>query len=331
MKLEVKFKGLVLLLALIATPFFVNAQTLEEAQKAYNAGVTAKSEGNIEEAIAQFTTCATACEYLVEEEEDETAEELMYSVQAAIPGLYLKLGSDQLQAKQVSEGLDNLYKAREVADLYGESETKKKAEKYITQVHYKLGASKYKSGDFDAALEQLDKSLAMNPNYVSAYYLKTVVYKKQGDDESLKATALKGMEVAAAKNDTKNKNKIAKLAHGHFLKKGNAAKSASNFDEAIANLNTALEFDATDATTLYLLSATYLAKGDNDNAISTGETAVENEAGGEEAKAKIYMVIAEAQTNKGDTGAACATYKKAAFGQYAELANYKIEHELKCE
>lgn len=331
MKLEVKFKGLVLLLALIATSLFVNGQTLEEAQKAYNAGVTAKTDGNIEEAIAQFTTCATACEYLVEEEEDETAEELMYSVQAVIPGLYLKLGSDQLQAKQVSEGLDNLYKAREVAETYGESETKKKAEKYITQVHYKLGASKYKSGDFDAAHVELDKALAMNPNYVSAYYLKTVVYKKQGDAEALKATALKGMEVATAKKDTKNKAKIANLAHGYFLKKGNEAKSASKFDEAITNLNTALEFDAVDATTLYLLSATYFAKGDYDSAISTGETAILNESGGDEAKAKIYMVIAESQTKKGNTSAACATYKKAAVGQYAELANYRIEHELKCE
>lgn len=331
MKLEVKFKGLVLLLALIATPLFVNAQTLEEAQKAYNAGVTAKTDGNIEEAIAQFTTCATACEYLVEEEEDETAEELMYSVQAVIPGLYLKLGSDQLQAKQVSKGLENLYKAREVAETYGETDTKKKAEKYITQVHYKLGASKYKSGDFDAAHVELDKALAMNPNYVSAYYLKSVVYKKQEDDEALKATALKGMEVAGAKNDTKNKAKIANLAHGYFLKKGNEAKSGEKFDEAIMDLNTALEFDATDATTLYLLSATYLAKGDFDNAISSGETAVQSESGGEEAKAKIYMIMAEAQTKKGDTSAACATYKKAAVGQYAELANYRIEHELKCE
>jgi len=330
MRLEVKLKGLALILALITAPIFVSAQSMEEAQKAYNAGVTAKTDGNIQEAITQFTTCVETCEILVEEEE-EGAEDLMYTVQAVIPGLYLKLGADQIQNKQVSEGLENLYKGREVADMYGDSDSKEKAEKYIAKVHYKLGASKYKSGDYAAAHAELDKCLEVKPDYVGAYYLKTVVYKKEGNDEGLKASATKGIEVAKAKNDTKNANKIANLAHGHFLKKGNEAKSASNLDEAVTYLNTALEFDATDATTLYLLSATYLAKGDNDNAITTGETAVLNEGGGEEAQAKIYMIIAEAQTNKGDTSSACATYKKAAVGQYAELANYKIEHELKCE
>lgn len=331
MRLEVKLKSTVMLLALLALPFSMFAQTLEEAQKAYNAGVTAKNDGNIEEALKQFTSCVEMCEVLYEEEEDETAEELMYTVQAVIPGMYLKLGSDQITAKQISEGIETLNKTIEVSESYGDSETKKKAEKYLTQVHYKVGASKYKAGELDAAITELDKALAINPNYVSAYYLKSVVYKKKGDDEALKTTALKGIEVADAKGDTKNKAKIAKLGKGHFLKKGNEAKGASKYDEAITNLNTALEFAPTDATTLYLLSTTYLAKGSYADAIETGNKAVENEKGDDEAKAKIYMTIAEAQTKKGDTSAACATYKKAAVGQYAELANYRIQHELKCE
>lgn len=331
MRLEVKLKGLLLLLTLIATPLFVNAQSLEDAQKAYNAGVTAKTDGNIEEAIAQFTTCVETCEVLYEEEEDETAEELMYTVQAYIPGLYLKLGSDQLQAKQITAGLDNLYKAREVAETYGEEDTKEKAEKYITQVHYKVGASKYKAEDYDAAHEELDKALAMDPTYVKAYYLKSVAYKKQENEEAFKANSLKGIEVADAKNDKKNKDKIVALAHGYYLKKGNDEKTAAQLDDAIASLNSALEFKATDVTTLYLLSSTYLAKGSYADAVTTGETAVANETGGEEAQAKIYMVIAEAQAKDGNNGAACASYKKAAVGQYAELANYRIEHELKCE
>ena len=331
MRLHVKSKLLVTLIAFMAFSFAASAQTLEDAQKAYNAGVTAKGEGNIEEAIKQFTSCVEMCEVLYEEEEDETAEELMYSVQAVIPGLYLKLGSDQITAKQITAGVETLNKTIEVADSYGDGDTKKKAEKYLTQVHYKVGASKYKAGELDAAITELNNALAINPNYVSAYYLKSVVYKKKGDDEAFKATALKGIEVADAKGDSKNKAKIAKLGNGHFLKKGNDAKGASKYDEAIANLNTALEFAPTDATTLYLLSTTYLAKGSYANAIDAGNKAVENEKGNDEAKAKVYMTIAEAQTKKGDNSAACATYKKAAVGQYAELANYRIEHELKCE
>lgn len=330
MKLEVKFKGLVLLFALIAAPFFANAQSMEEAQTAYNAGVTAKTDGDLAEAIAQFTTCVETCEYLVEDEE-EGAEDLMYQVQAYIPSLHLQLGSAQLKEKKITEGLENLYKAKETAELYGEDEAKTKAVKYITQVHYKVAGSKYKGADYETALVELDKALAMDPTYVPAYYLKTVVYKKQANDEAFKAAATKGIEVGTAKKDKKNTDKIIALAHGHFLKKGNEAKGASKLDEAIAYLNSALEFKADDVTTLYLLSSTYLEKGSYGDAVATGEKAVEAETGGAEAQAKIYMIIAEAQAKDGNNGAACASYKKAAVGQYAELANYRIEHELKCE
>ncbi len=312
-------------------PLSITAQTLEEAQKAYNAGVTANGEGNLEEAISQFTTCIEACEYLVEEEEDETAEELLYTVQAVVPKLYLQLGTGQLQEKKVTEGLANVYKAKEVAGNYGDTETLERAKKIIPQIHYKLGASKYKAGDLDKAIEELDKALAVNNNYGAAYYLKSVVYKKKGDDEAFKETALAGIKATKEAKDAKTEKKITVLAQKHFLKKGNDAKGASKYAEAEQYLNTSLEFMPTDVTTLFLLAQTYSSQKKYNEAIETGNKAVENETGGDEAKAKIYMIIAEAQTNKGDKSGACATYKKAAVGQYAELANYRIEHELKCE
>jgi tetratricopeptide (TPR) repeat protein len=327
----VKIKGLILGFAIIAFSFSTQAQSLEEAQLAYNAGVTAKNEGNIEEAISQFEACIKASEVILTQGDDEVVEGLLSTVTAVVPGLYLKLGSDQILANKINEGLVSLNKTIEVAESYGDTDSKDKAEKLITQVHYKVGGSKYKAGDLDAALVEFDKALAMDSNFVAAYYIKAVVYKKQDNDELLKATALKGIEVAKANNDKKNQEKIEKLAKGHFLKKGNDAKGASKYDEAIINLNNALEFDANDATALYLLSSTYLAKGDNSNAIEIGEKAIASEEGGAEAQAKIYMVIAEAQVNNGDASGACASYKKAAVGQYSEIANYKIQQELKCE
>ncbi len=331
MNLKVKLKGIVLMMALLAFSFSMNAQTLEEAQKAYNAGVTAKGEGNLQEAITQFTTCVGMCETLYEEDEDETAEELMYSVQAVIPGLYLQMGTEQLKNQQVDEGVETLKETVKIAGDYGDAEVKDKAEKYLAQVYYKLGASKYKAGEMDAAIAELDKALEVSPDYIGAYYLKTVVYKKKEDDEMLKSTALEGIAKADASNETKYKEKIQSLANSHFLKKGNDAKTAGNYDEAITNLNSALEFNSSDVTSLYLLSSSYLEKGSYDEAIEAGNKGVEAETGGEEAQAKIYMIIAESQAKKGDVGGACATYKKAAVGQYAELANYRIEHELKCE
>lgn len=330
MRADVIFKSIIALLVLSIMPVSLSAQSLEEAQKAYNAGVQAKGEENIEEAITQFTTCIEACEYLIEEEEDEEAEALFDQVSMIVPKLYLQLGTTQLQNKEMESGLANVYKANETAGNYGDDETLAKTKKIIPQIHYKVGASKYKAGDLDAAITELDKAISVDPDYGSAYYLKAVVYKKKDDDEAFTTVAKQGIAATERSNDANMKNKISDLARKHFLKKGNDAKGASKYADAETFLNQSLEFGPNDVTALYLLAQTYVSSKKYDNAIETGNKAVENETSGDEAKAKIYMVIAEAQVAKGDTSGACATYKKAAVGQYAEMANYKIQHELKC-
>lgn len=331
MRIEVKLRSIIALVIIMALPLTVFSQTLEEAQKAYNAGVTANSEGNTEEAINQFNACIEACEYLVDMEEDETAEELMYTVQAVVPKLYYQLGTTQLSNKEVEKGIANIYKAKEVAGYYGDTDTEAKAKKVIPQIHYKIAASKFKANDLDAALSELDKSIAANPDYASAYYLKAVVYKKKDDDDAFKKTAQDGIAAAKRSNNRKIESKISETGLKHFLKKGNDAKGAAKYDEAVSYLNSALEFDEEDGTTLFLLTSTYSSKGDYSSAISTGEKAVAVETGGPEAQAKIYLVIAEAYAKKGDNSAACDAYKKAAVGQYQEHAEYQIEHVLKCE
>ncbi|MBN1117838.1 MAG: tetratricopeptide repeat protein [Bacteroidales bacterium] len=331
MRIAKNFKSLVTVLFLFAVTIMASGQTLEEAQKAYNAGITANSEGNTEEAIKQFTACIEACEYLVEEEEDEEAETLQYTVEDVLPNLYLNLGTEQLQNENIEAGLANLYKAKETAGWYGKDDVAKKAGDRIAKAHYAEGVNKYKASDLDGAVADLDKAIAADADYSSAYYVKAVILKKKDDDAAFKATALEGIAACKRSNDTKMLSKIEDLAFKHFLKKGNDAKVASKHDEAVSLLNSALEFGENDVTTLLLLAQTYSAQENLDAAIETGNKAVENETNGAEAQAKIFIIIAEAYAKKGDNSAACAAYKKAAVGQYAEHANYQIEHVLKCE
>lgn len=315
----------------LAVSFVATAQTMEEASKAYNAGAAANSENNLSEAIKQFEICITACEYLVENEESEEAETLLATVQAALPKLYYQLGTEQLQNQQNDEGLANVYKAKAVAKTYGDKETVEKANTIIPQVHYKIAATKYKAEDLDGAITELDKAIAANPDFSNAYYLKAVVLKKKDNDAAFKETAINGLAACKRSNDADAEKKIKDLGYKHFLKKGNDAKAAQKYDIAVGHLNSALEFNPDDATTLYLLASTYSAQNKLDDAIKTAENAIENEKGGAEAQAKIYLLIAEAQVKKGNNAAACAAYKKAAVGQFAEHANYQVQHVLKCE
>ncbi|MBN2484611.1 MAG: hypothetical protein JXB34_01425 [Bacteroidales bacterium] len=330
MKKAVKLK-IYMAALLVMAPFMLQAQTLDDAQKAYNAAVTANNEGNLAEAIAQFTTSLDACEYLVEEEEDETAEELLNTIQSVLPKLYLQLGSEQLQNQQVTEGLENLYKAKDLSRKFGEKETLEKVTNIIPQVHYKLAASLYKEDKLDEAVAECNKAIEVNADYTAAYYIKAAILKKKDDDAAFKTAALEGIVACKRTNDSKQEQKIADLGYKHFLKKGIDAKGASKYAEAIDFIKSSLEFEANDATSLYLLASIYSSQGDFNQAISTGNLAIENEKGGDEAKAKVYMIIAEAHAKKGDNAAACAAYKKAAVGPYLESANYQIEHVLKCE
>lgn len=331
MRPDVVLRSIIMVIVALLLPLSVSAQTLADAQKSYNAAVTANGEGNVEEAISQFNTCIETCEYLVEEEEDEEAEELMYKVQAVVPRLYLQLGTNQLKNKQIKEGLDNLYKGKEVAGNYGDKESLEKANQLIPKVHYTLGGSKMKSGDLDGAITELDKAIKANADYAKAYYLKTAVYKQKGDDDAIAATAKLGIAASKRDKDMKTGSKISELAEKHFLLKGNEAKGASKLEDAVNYLNNSLEFNPVNPTTLYLLAQTYSAQKKYAECISTAKTAVENENGSDEDKAKIYMLIAESQTSLGKNTEACASYKKAAVGAYEELATYKIKHELKCE
>ena len=231
------------------------------------------------------------------------------------------MGTNQIKEEEVTKGLENLYKAKEVATSYGDTETAEKANSIIPQVHYKLGTSKFKSDDLDGAVVELDKAIAVDPDYVAAYYLKSFIYKKKRD----------GIAAAKRSNDPKMEAKIQDLGLKHFLKEGNDAKGSAKYDDAVRLLKNALEFDANDGTALYLLASTYSSKGDYTEAIEIGQKAVDAETGGAEAKAKIYLIIAEAYAKKGDNSAACEAYKKAAVGQFAEHAQYQIEHVLKCQ
>lgn len=328
--MKMPVKSLFTILFLLVS-FMVSAQTLEDAQKAYNAAVAANNDSNYVEAITQFKICLEACEYLVEEQEDEQAEQIMITVQSVLPEKYLTLGQLQIKQKQVSEGLANVYSAMEAARKYGNKNIEDKAKKIIPQVHYSIAASLFKEDKLDEAIAECDKAILIDNNYASAYYIKAVVLKKKGDDAAFKSASLSGIAACKRINDTKNEQKIVELAYKYFLKKGVDAKGASKYDDAIANLNSALEFNANDATTYYLLASIYSTQAKYSEAIAAGQKSIEFETGNDEVKAKVYMIIAESQAKKGDNAAACAAYKKAAVGQYAESANYQIQHVLKCE
>lgn len=331
MKSDVRiFKTIAVLFALFVA-IGSYAQSPSEIGEMFKTALETKDGGDVEGAIAQLEECLEVAIEYNDEYEDEQVGSIIDQIEENIPKLYMTLSTSKLKAKDYTGGLKSAYKTKEIAEGYGDAETAKKATAMITQVHYKMGASKFKAQDFDAAIAQFDKALAANPDYVKAAYLKTVCFSKKGDDENLKASANNTNAIAEKTNNPAEAAKVNKLAANYFLKKGNEAKGANNYDEAIANLKSSLEFGENNTTTMYLLADVYKAKGDHAAAIETAQKALEVETGGAEAVAKLNFLIGEAQQAKGDNAAACAAYKLVTVGPYAENAKYKVETELNCQ
>jgi tetratricopeptide (TPR) repeat protein len=326
-QLKIYFRIGICFMVIIAA-YGVSAQSLEEAKALYNQGGEAVQGGNLELGVEKFAACIEMCETLVDEEEDMEAEELMLSVQQNVPKLYYQIGMDKIKSNDIDGGLDNLYKARETAEYYSDSDILDKTTKVLPQIHYKLGANAYKSENFEASLADLDKAIAVDPDYANAYYLKAVVYKSQDKDDLLISTARKAIEAANASNDIKTRDNTSKLAGGHFLKKGNDAKAATNYADAIKFLDLSLEFENNNPTTHYLLTSIYVSQQNWDKAIAAANEGLKYEEG--TTKARFYYELGNAHYGKGDKAGACEAYSKAAVGDYIEHANYQMEQVVKC-
>jgi tetratricopeptide (TPR) repeat protein len=320
-----------LTLLFISAPVLLSAQTFGDAQKAYDAAVIASNDSNYAETINQFNICLDVCDKLISGKKDEKAYELKVAVQKVLPVSYLLLGQDQIKNKKLNEGLSNFYKALELAQKFENLNIEERAKKIIPQVHYSLAAKYLKENKPDEAISECDKAIAIDTNFINAYYLKIVALNQKDDDAAFKSAALISIAACKRLGDQINEQKMVDFSHKYFLKKAINAKGISKIDEAINFLNSALEFYPNDAIAYYLLASIYNAQGKYSEAISAGQKSVEFETGGDVAKAKVYMIIAEANAKNGDNTAACTAYKKAAFGQYAESANYQIEQVLKCK
>lgn len=328
MKVVVRKMKTLLLIALISLPVVMFGQTMEEAKKAFNQGIEAFNGQDLQAAIDNFNQCIDICATLYEDEENEEAEELMYSTMEKVPGLYYNLAVQQIKNKEIEVGIENAQKAKETGDLYDDDDTYAKAVDLLANVYTILGGMKMKKQDYTGAQADFDKAIAEKSDYAKAYFYKAVVSKEQDDDAGVKDNAKKAIEFAGT--DRKMSSQATSLAHKHFLKKGNDAKGSSNYNSAVDYLNSALEFEPTDGVTLTLLAASYSAMGKYDMAIETASKAVDQETDLDK-KYGLYFEIASAYEKSGNTASACEYYSKVTGGAYLESAKYQMEHVLKCQ
>jgi len=300
------------------------AQTIQEAQEAYNEGIRL-SKTDVKGAIQAYSN---AVELYNKLGESENANKIKAT--SRIPELWCKIGTDLLKEKKYADAIVALEKAYDVAEELKSTKIKNRCTGYLRQLYYNNGATAYKNNDLTAAMENYNKSIQWDQTYLKAFFGKASIYKKQNDLDNLKQIMTTAKQIAMSKNDTKNAAKADKTVRDYLIQKGVGSFNDNKTKDALTFLEDALYYDENNIETLYWLTSTYNKQGKYDNAITSINKAIGLEKGGDEKSARLYYELGTAYKGKRDTAKACDAFKKAKFGKYIESANYEITEVLKC-
>ncbi len=322
MKFSSMRKVALILTVLILGFSHLNAQTENDAINAFNKGVQLSQSKNYADAINAFQESIDLFDQL-----EMTDSENRMKAAEQVPSLQYKIAIGYYKQKDFDKAIEAFKKTQKLAAEYSNEKYESRAEKVIPQLYYIKGKSLYESGDADGALALYNKAIEMKPGYGTAYLRKAQVMKDKDNEEEFK----KAIDAAIATSDNKIIGPAKKLAANYYLQKGAEAFKAENFATAESYFNSVFDYQEATANMHYQLALVYNGQSKWDNAIESCNKALTFFKGEETTKdAKIYYELGNAYKGKGDTNAACEAYKKAAKGDYAEHANYEIEHTLKC-
>src|SRR5438067_6986841 len=109
----------------------------------------------------------------------------------------------------------------------------------FADAHHLLGLSYSLAGQPDKALEQLDRALALNPNYIEALIHRALVLNELGREEEANAVLRRAKQIGSERRAGLPGHMAAKLANQHAAL-GQAYLEAGGLNEAIAQYEAAL-------------------------------------------------------------------------------------------
>jgi tetratricopeptide (TPR) repeat protein len=310
--------------ASLAVLFSVSyAQTMEESVEARNKGAELMANGDIEGAITALEKCVEISKNVGSE-----ADENRTVAEAALPGLYLQKADNVLSTKNYSAALKAFEEVLVVADKYKNNAIKEKVEKPMTEIYYVIGATAFQKNDIAEALKNLDIAISRDPDHAKSYYIKGVVYQKQGDEDKMAENYKSAIEKADANNDRNTSKNAKSTLSKYYFNKGISALQKKSYDAAITAFNQTVEVDDAFADAYFRLATCYNAKKDYDKAIANAEKALSIKTTDKDG---IYFELGNAYMAKKDNGNACEAFKQVKADPYAANAKHQREVVLKCK
>jgi tetratricopeptide (TPR) repeat protein len=322
MKIVRKISGIIIVSAVLGAN--LNAQTRNDVINAYNEGAKAM-QTDPKTAIDAFEKVVTLSDQV-----GETAADLKQKAVQVLPGLYVKVASGTLAEKKPSaETIKAAKMAAAAAEKYGSTANKDNAMKILVQGYYNLGTEFFTKKDYANALLAFDSLLVINPDYLNAIYNKALISRSQNNAIVFEENIDIYLEKVKSGNDSVKVKQASKLALEYFRAAGSQANQANKLDEAIVMLNKAAKY-GDDKDLFYYFADVYNKQKDFDKGSEYAQKGLSLETGSAEAKAKFYFQLALAQAGKGQTTDACASFKNAMYGAFAEPSKAQRTN-LKCQ
>lgn len=315
------------LIILVVSAFMgtsLNAQLVRnDVIKAYNEGVTAQ-QTDIPAAIKAFENTISLADQLGQE-----AADLKEKAVKVLPSLYVKVALAALNDKKPAPEVIKLAKkAVAIADKYGNTTSKDNATKIMVSGYNTLASDYFAKNDFVNALTTFDSLLVINPNYSSAIYNKALIYMKQDNAQGFEQAIDLYIDKLKSVNDTVKAPKAARLALEYFRAAGSKLNQADKLADAITMLDKAAKYGE-DKDLYYFYSDVYNKQKNFDSGLEYAQKGLALETGDAIAKAKFYYQMGVAQTGKGQTADACASFKNSLYGPFLDASKAQRTN-LKC-
>lgn len=290
--------------------------------KVYNDGVR-QAQANVDSAIISFENVVSMSDKV-----GETTNDLKEKAIQVLPGMYLKSASAKYSAKKPSpEVVQAAKKSIASAEKYNNTSVKDNANKLLVQAYNRMATEYFTNNDFEKSLATFDSLLAINPDYAAAIYNKALIYRKQNNSDALEQTIDLYLTKLPA-GDQKAKQ-ASQMALEYFRAAGSKANQADKLDEALALLNKAAKYGE-DKDLNYYFADVYNKQKKFDQGAEYAQKGLDMETGAAEAKAKFYFQLGMSQAGQGKTADACASFKNAMFGPFAEPSKAQRTN-LKCQ
>jgi len=304
--------------------FNLRSQELNDVIKVYNDGAKA-SQTDPGAAITAFENVITMSAKV-----GDSANDLKQKAMQVLPGMYVKVALNSINDKKPAADVIRAAKAAsQAADKYNNPSAKDNAKKILSQGYYNLGIEFFNKKDYANALSSFDSLLAINPGYPAAIYNKALVYRNQNNSDGFEQNIDQYIDKVKSANDTLKAKQASKLALEYFRALGSQADQGNKLEEALNLLNKAAKYGQ-DKDSYYFFADVYNKQKNFDKGDENAQKGLALETGTPDAKAKFYFQLGLAQAGKGKTAEACASFKNAMYGPFAEPSKAERKN-LKCQ